>query len=219
MVAPYLPSRWLITTPDTVDDPNIFPLLPGQMFTTQKSEIWSSRVSTATSGRERRGAIWSYPKWQFKVGYEVLRDTPAELELQKLLAFFGMRRGKFGEFYYFDPSDNFVPNQTFGTGDGTTATFQLTRTIAVGAISLTEPVLGVQGLPTITVAGSPVSGFTIDTYGRVTFASPPANGAALAWTGTMMFRCRFDQDQLDVEQMMQRLWSSHGVSFVTVRPR
>src|SRR5207302_652817 len=112
---PYLPSRWLITSPNLSDDPDVFPLLPGQLFLTKKSPRWSTAIQEASSGRERRRKVWSYPLWSFSVQYEVLRDGPTTQELQRLLAFFNSKAGSYQEFFYFDPSDNRVSGQTIGT--------------------------------------------------------------------------------------------------------
>jgi len=147
-----LPSRWIITSPNFANDPDIFPLLPGFSFITSKEPTWQTGVQQASSGRERRRMQWSYPVWSFNVGYEVLRDAPSLAEQQKLLAFFNSKAGRYQEFFFFDPSDNSV-FQTFGTGDGTTTTFQLTRTVGGGAYYFVEPIRCVMGTPTVRVNG------------------------------------------------------------------
>jgi uncharacterized protein (TIGR02217 family) len=152
----YLPSRWLITSPQFANDPDIFPLLPGFSFIVSKKPIWSTGIQQAQSGRERRRMQWSYPIWSFKVGYEVLRDSATYAELQKLYAFFNSHAGRFQEFFFYDPSDNVVSGARFGTGDGATTAFQLSRTITGGAISFTEPVRGLAATPTVRVNGAMV---------------------------------------------------------------
>jgi uncharacterized protein (TIGR02217 family) len=213
----YLPSRWLITAPNFADDPDVFPLLPGFSFITSKRPQWNTAVSQASSGRERRRMTWSYPLWTFKVGYEVLRDGPGQLELQKLLAFFNAHAGKYTQFFFCDPSDNSATNQPFATGDGVTRVFTLTRTLGGGNLTFNGPVRGVFNTPAVKINGTPTSAFSIGPLGRITFTSPPPAGAVLSWSGNFFFLCRFDQDDLDVQQMMQGLWSQSGVSFVTVK--
>jgi uncharacterized protein (TIGR02217 family) len=212
----YLPSRWLITAPNFADDPDIFPLLPGFSFIASKRPQWNTAVSQASSGRERRRMGWSYPLWNFKVGYEVLRDGPNYQELERLQAFFNAHAGKYAEFFFCDPSDNQVTDQRFATGDGT-ATFQLTRTIGAGNLTFVEPVRGVFNTPIVKVNGAIRSDYSIGPLGQITFAAAPAAGAALTWSGNFLFLCRFDQDDLDVQQMMQGLWSQSGLAFVTVK--
>ena len=71
---PYLPVRWLVTTPDLADDPDVFPRLPGQGFVAEKTPVWSTTVRTAASGRQVRASQCVTPTWRFKVAYEFIRD-------------------------------------------------------------------------------------------------------------------------------------------------
>ncbi|MGN6817795.1 MAG: DUF2460 domain-containing protein [Sphingomonas sp.] len=206
-----------VTVPDTLNNQAIFPILPGQAFPVTKSSVWSTQVATAASGRERRRKQWSYPRWRFKITHDVLRDTASFAELQRLWAFFNDKAGQYDTFSYFDPADSLIVDQPFGTGDGVTTAFQLMRTVSAGSMTFTEPVRSVAGLPAIKVGGVATNGFTLDATGQVTFAAAPAAGAALSWSGQFMFRVRFEQDELEAEQMMQTLWSQGGLTLVTVK--
>lgn len=217
MTTPYLPSRWLISAADVSDDPDIFPFLIGQSFLQLKTPMWSTKVDTAVSGVERRRALWSYPIWKFKVGYDMLRDAPATPEVQKLWTFFNAHAGQFQAFLYYDRTDNAVSGQSIGTGDGSTTTFQLVRTMTYGGITFTEPVRAVSGTPMVTVAGTPTTAFTIGALGQITFTSAPAGGAAIAWSGNFFFLCRFGQDELDTSALMSGLWNGNGLAFQTVK--
>jgi uncharacterized protein (TIGR02217 family) len=206
-----------LTVPDTFNNTGIFPILPGQTFPVTKAPIWSTGIATASSGRERRRKLWSYPKWRFKITHDVLRDTSSFPELQRLWAFFNAKAGQYTEFSYFDAADNAVTNQSFGTGDGVTTTFQLYRSITAGAQTFTEPVRSIAGLPTVMVNGTPTTAFTLGSNGQITFTTAPGAGTALTWTGQFMFLVRFEQDQLEAEQMMNTLWSQGGLTLVTVK--
>lgn len=216
MPTPYYPSRWFITSPDQNDDPNVFPYAVGQTFLQRKTPQWSTDVKTAVSGKERRRALWSYPIWRFSVAYDVLRDGPSWLEQQRLYAFFNSMQGMAGEFLFWDRGDHDATDQFFALGDGTTTTFQVKRTIEVGGISAAEPVFAFNGNPTITVNGleTPV---TVGDRGKVTFATAPANGALIKWTGQFFYRCRFEIDELDISQLMSGLWEGRGVDFHSVK--
>lgn len=216
MPTPYYPSRWLITSPGAADDPDVFPYMVGQTFLQLKTPQWSTKIDTSVSGRERRRALWSYTVWRFKVAYDVLRDTPAAPDLDRLYAFFNAHLGPFQEWFFWDKSDNAVVGQSFGYGDGATTTFQLTRSITVGAISCTEPVFALSGTPTVQVNGVTTS-VTVGSKGKVTFATAPASGALLTWSGNFFFVCRFGNDALEPEQLIQGLWSSQGIEFQTVK--
>lgn len=111
-------------------------------------------------------------------------------------------------FAYTDPDDNAVTTQGFGQGDGVTTAFQLVR--ALGGFS--EPVY----LPTITtifVAGTPTAAYTLGSTGIVTFTVAPANGAALTWTGTFAWLCRFDVDQTNFDKIMKGWYGMAGLKF------
>ena len=201
--------------PDTFNSPAIFPILPGQMFPSLKTPLWKTKIKTATSGRERRRKQWSYPRWRIKISHEVVRDVAGSNELARLFAFVNLHAGQYLEFSYFDTYDNAVVDQAFGTGDGTTTVFQLQRTGGDGAILFTEPVLSA---PVVSVkVNGTTTAVTVGANGLVTFASAPAAGAALTWTGTFMFLVRFEEDELSASQLMQGFWSQSGLSLITVK--
>lgn len=220
MSFPYLPTRWLMTTPDLSDDPDVFPLIAGQTFVAAKGPRWSTTVKTAASGRQVRASLQAQPVWTFKVAYEFIRDrAPSQPDLARLFGFFNTRRGQFGSFLYFDPADNLVADQPVGVGDGVTNSFQLTRTVAPGSpYAFVEPVYAVNGTPEITVGGEPATGVTI-AQGMATFPIAPPPGAEISWSGSFMFWCRFTDDALTPQQMVKSLWSlSGGLSFESLIP-
>lgn len=192
----------------------IFPTFPGLKWGTVKKPIWSTRIQKATSGRELRASFYSYPVYQFSLSYEVLRGN-ALGEIQQLIGFFNARQGSFDSFLYEDPDDNSATDQSFGVGNGTRTQFQLVRTMG----GFVEPVLALNGTPTIKVNGSVVStGFTINSTGLVTFSTPPANGATLTWSGNFYYRVRFVQDSNEFEQFLKQLWQARKVEFISIKP-
>jgi uncharacterized protein (TIGR02217 family) len=220
MTAPFLPSRWVITPADNTDDPDVFPILKGQMFKIEKTPVWSTKTDISVSGVERRRSLFSYPIWRFQLGYGVLRDGAAYLELQRLITFFNLKSGSMTAFFFYDKDDYFAVAMPFGTGDGVTATFQVTRTTSIGGAGLTfsEPVRGFDGTPTFYVNGVATSA-TVGPLGTVTFASPPANGTSLTWTGSFYFLCRFSADDLSgLSQVASGLWALNAFGFQTFKP-
>ena len=190
----------------------VLPLLPGQSVQVTKAPSWSTKTKRATSGRERRTALWPYPLWTFSLSYEVVRHRPTNDELAVLWEFFNTVQGQFGAWLFVDPSDCQAASHAFGVGDGATATFQLTRAIRTWS----EPVYAVYQ-PVILVGGTPTTAFTLVPNGAVQFASPPAAGAALTWSGYFYFGCRFSQDDLSFEQIVSQLWSGKALKFTSVR--
>lgn len=216
MPTTYYPQRFFISTPDRNDDPSVFPYTVGQTFLQRKTPQWSTDVKTSVSGKERRRPLWSYPVWRFSVSYDVMRDGPSNLDLQRLYAFFNAKQGQAGEFLFWDRSDNKATDQFFALGTGVTTVFQVFRTLTIGGITATEPVQAFNGDPVVTVDGvetdiTPLPG------GKVQFASAPASGARLNWTGQFFFRCRFENDELDISQLMSGLWEGRGVDFRSLK--
>ena len=209
------PARVILSPPNILPAAGVFPLLPGQGFLSQKSPEFSTTVQTAASFRESTASWAQYPRWHYQVAYEVIRDRPTQPELAMLYEFFCNNAGQNGGWWYFDPFDYLVPTQQFGTGDGVTGTFQLQRAIR----TFVEPVYGVAGAPVISINGTPTTAFTVTPFGAVTFTTAPAAAAVLTWSGAFMRYCRFDQDQIDPEQLMLGLWDiTKGIKFVSRKP-
>jgi hypothetical protein len=217
LLQPVLPARsGVVLRPDLADNPDVFPLLRGASFPS-KSEVWSTTTLDSKSGRRFKKQNYSYPIWKFSVNYSGdhgLSQKPSRLDLDRLIAFFGERAGQFGDFYYFDPTDSLVQGQTLGVGDGATTQFELVRSIR----NWTEPVFALNGTPEVTVGGLVVTNYAIAAPGVVKFATAPAAGAVVAWSGSFLFWCEFIQDEFSAQQLGAKLWSSDGLAFQTIRP-
>jgi uncharacterized protein (TIGR02217 family) len=197
----------------------IFPTLTGMSFTVNKGPSFNTLTKQAASGRQVRVSLQSSPVWKFKLAFEFLRDRAAATsDVQNLWAFFNAVNGQFNQFYFLDPYENAVLDQGLGVGNGSTTSFQLTRTVGAGTgYPWIEPVYGVSGAPTVYVNGA-VTAATLNAYGVISFATPPANGAAISWSGTFMFLCHFTQDDLQLSQMVKGLWSLDGLEFESLIP-
>lgn len=191
-----------------------FPSLPGLMWPVKRTNKWSTLPQVAISGRESRQGMWSYPRYSYELAYELLRQAPTFQEWQTLQGFFNQVGGSRDVFQFVDVNDGSVSAQGFGVGDSSTKSFQLVRSLG----SFAEPVYAPTGTPTITVAGTPTSSFTLGNYGVVTFASAPTSGAALAWSGSFNWLCRFDNDTAEFSNFAYALWELQQLTFTTVKP-
>lgn len=196
----------------------LFPDLPGLKWGVRKAPEFATQKVTASSGREYRAALRTYPTWHYKLSYEFLRDKRQGVdELRKLVGFFNARRGSFDSFLFKDPDDNATENDQFGIGNGTTTTFQLFRTFG----DFGEPVYDLQAAPLIYKDGVKLTAtthYTVSASGLVTFVTAPAAGALLKWTGAYYWRCCFDKDQADFEKFLAELWQLQSLEFHTVPP-
>lgn len=165
---------------------------PGFGF--QGGPEFSTNVQSLASGAEKRNADWAVCRHRYTAPFNNITDE-AYLAIKTV---FLLTRGKTHSFLYKDPVDYQAENEQFGTGDGSTKTFQLKKistvsgTSAIYERSITKP----SGTIVIKSNGSVVSP-SIDIYtGIVTFAVAPANGAVLTWSGEFRVQVRFDTDSL-----------------------
>lgn len=195
----------------------VFPNFPGLTFGVTRTPIWSTTPKRSVSGREFRSANMSYPRYKFKLGYEVLRQKGAYTEFTTLVGFFNARQGAFDSFLFTDPDDNTVAAQVIGTGDGSNKLFQLVRTFG----GFVEPVFDANSAPLIYVGGvlkTLTVDYTINTVGLVTFVTAPGAGVSVTWTGTFYRRVKFTQDSAEFAKFMANLWELKTLEIETVKP-
>ena len=220
MASPY-PTRGVVVAASLsalYADSDVFPFLPGREFTVSKSAAFATHVRRAASGREVRQSLQENAQWRWKISHSFMRDLASKPEIQRLWGFYVSRRGRFGSFFYYDPDESAVSNYQFGVGTGSATSFVIYRPVGAAPSIEAEPVRAFWGTPTITVNGTPTSAFTINPWGGIVFASPPASGAVLRWSGTPLFVCRFDDDELSAAQFARSFWSQDGLSFASDLP-
>jgi Conserved hypothetical protein 2217 (DUF2460) len=69
-----------------------------------------------------------------------------------------------------------------------------------------------------TNAPATVTDYVLGAGGVVTFAAAPAAGAAISWSGTFNWLCRFCEDSLEFDNFMYQLFALKKCRFETVRP-
>lgn len=195
---------------------NVFPSLPGLAWPEERVAIYRTQIQESVSGREIAVRRWAYARYRFKLQFDVLRDRPSTNDLRQIAGLFGACGGRADTFLYKASSLDFntANAQAFGAGDGVTQTFRLARSYNAQFV---EPIAAAIAVNAITASGAAVTAWTADlNAGTVTFASAPMPGAVLAWSGQYYWRCRFDADELDMQQFMADLWSGK-VEFTSVK--
>lgn len=184
-----------------------------------------TQIVELASGSEERNASWANSRRRYDVAYGIRRAD----DLAAVVAFFEARNGRLHGFRFKDwgdhksclPSGTPSPtDQGIGTGDGTTAAFQLVKRYASGAQSwaraIAKPVVG-----TVRVALGGVeqpSGWSVDTTtGLVTFNSAPGSGVAITAGFEFDVPVRFDTDMLDVTLDVERLGSITTIPLIELR--
>ncbi|MEX8520076.1 MAG: DUF2460 domain-containing protein [Leptothrix sp. (in: b-proteobacteria)] len=193
----------------------VYPVLPGLQFPLKKTPMWSTGVKGTPSGREFRTKQMIYPRYKYGLQYEFLRDTAGFLEADALAGFFNRVGGSFDTFLFTDPGDSNVVAQVIGTGDGLTSAYQIVRTLG----GMVEPVYDFNGAFTVYLNGTPTVAFTHNGSGGLTFTGGPVGlGVVITWTGSFYWRCRFNADNLTLDQFMQQFWSAGSVELLTCKP-
>jgi len=209
----------------------IFPTLPGLAWSVSKQPRFATRIQRAVSGRELRALDQPNPIWTWTLTYSLLRDQwdarggagqgTGYDELRTLMGFFLEQQGAFQPFLFADPSDNSVTGQMLGTGDGSTAAFQLMRTMgaALPGGGFAEPITAPNVVADVYFNGVRQSpgGYSVDaTSGLVTFTTPPPAGQSVSADFTYYFRVRFADDTTEFENFLYQLWSLKQIKLQSV---
>ena len=201
----------------------LFPTLAGLGWDVTRTPMWSNTVQQAVSGKETRIARWSYPRWQWELTFEFLRQGTvhgtAYTEFSQLAGFFNARQGSFDSFLYQDADDNAITGQALGTGDGSKTAFQLIRSFG----GFNEPILAPNVVSHVYLNGTnQPSGWSVSSWGSatpgvLTFTSPPGSGVAITADFSFFFPCRFTDDSLDFTKFMSALYAGKKVSFISIK--
>jgi uncharacterized protein (TIGR02217 family) len=187
-------------------------------------------IVTLGSGAEERNSRWANSRRSWNAGYGV-HTLDA---LHTIIAFFEERRGRLHGFRWRDAGDwkscgpqgtPSMLDQTIATGDGATATFQLTKTYggiyAPWIRPITKPVAGTVKIAVAGAARTLATHFTVDTAaGRVTFLAGSIPGAGQAITAGFEFDCpvRFDTDKLEINIQGFRHGAIPHIPIIEIRP-
>lgn len=203
---------------------SVFPTLAGLGWSVTRREIWKTRAQEAISGKETRIADWSYPRHQWTLGFDFLRQGAlsgaAYAEFAALAGFFNLRQGAYDSFLFSDADDNAAAGQGLGTGDGATTSFALARAFG----GFVEPIAAPNAVSAVYlngVAQSP-SSYAVNAWGAaapgtIVFNAAPAAGAAVSADFSFYFPCRFAVDQLDFEKFMAALYQAKKVTFISLK--
>lgn len=165
--------------------------------------MFKTRVIALANQRERRNADWDIARHFYSAPYQNL-DADGMREVRRM---FYAARGRLHTFRLTDPNDHTATDEPFGTGDGVTTVFQLSKRSESDGIEynrrVTLPVAAIVEANGVVVAPT-INAST----GAVVFSSAPAEGALLTWSGEFDVQVRFDQDELPFS-----LDSRRGASF------
>lgn len=195
----------------------VFPTLTGVDWDIERKVLWATNRYVSVSGLRTSNPLRTLPTRSWKIRIPILRSgvfggqTLAEME--SLTGLYNTCCGAAYPFSYKDDADCSALLQVFGTGNGSTKTFQLCRSVG----GFTEPVYLIGSPISVYKNGVLQSGasYTVGVTGIVTFNTAPASGVVLTWSGSYTWLCRFDDDSLETVQMMPGRYSVSSVSFTS----
>jgi uncharacterized protein (TIGR02217 family) len=181
------------------------------------------------SGAEERNARWADSRRSYNAGYGVKSLD----DLHAVIAFFEERRGRLHGFRWRDPTDwkSCAPeatpsalDQPIGTGDGTTAAFQLTKTYGSSfnpwTRAITKPVAGTVLIAVDGATQILGTAFTVDTATGLVAFQPghvPAADAAITAGFEFDVPVRFDTDKLEINLQGFRHGAIPSIPIVEIR--
>lgn len=192
----------------------VFPTLSGLRFPIGRSAVWEGERFDAPAGRVFTCSQSSSPRYLYRLGFEVLLNDATQRDADALVGFFNRVRGDAKNWVFDDPTDNTVVDEQFAITDGVTKDFQLVRTRG----GFSDPIYELNGAPAIKLNGSAVTPSVAAGTGLVSFATAPAAGGVLRWSGQYYWLCRFTKRQLDAEEFLRGFWQAGQVEFKTERP-
>lgn len=187
-----------------------------------------TEVVVLGSGAEERNSRWADSKRSYNAGYGIKSLN----DLHAVIAFFEERRGRLHGFRFKDWSDykSCAPgeepsplDQAIGTGDGTTASFQLVKSYGSAFAPWTRTIaLPVAGSVRVAVDGveQTQDRFAVNaTTGVVTFVAQhiPAEGAAVTAGYEFDVPVRFDTDKLEINLQQFCAGSIPQIPIVEIR--
>jgi uncharacterized protein (TIGR02217 family) len=183
----------------------LFPTFRGLSYPIGKTPHWNTIVQESISGVKKFLQCYTYPYYTFNLSFSYLSDYDLRHDdVHTLMSFYNQLGGAGQDFLYADPlfEDNRCIKQTIGIGDDTSTQFRLVHQFG----NFVEPVFGVLNRPLVYVNGVETHDFTWDKSGLITFSEAPAKGAVLAWTGRWFYRCHFQNDEADFQQIFMGGW-------------
>lgn len=195
----------------------VFPTLKGVAWDWTKKPEFTTLKHTSALGIEKSLSLRPYPRWTFGLSYNFLIDQnkPTD-DIQQIVGFYLNRYGSHDDFLYLDPTDCIVSKQIFGSGDGSTTSFQLCRTYG----KFVEPVIGLVNKPKIYVGETAetaveVTDFQWTTKGAIEIEAPASN-KNLYWSGDFYYRCKFTEDESEYTAIATGFWTADSIEFKSV---
>lgn len=172
-------------------------------YGTSFAQAFNTRITTLTSGHERRNADWAAPLGSFSVMYNALRSEHHKAVYDAHMSCMGRLIG----FRFKDWSDFTALDEPLAVGTGVEQTVQLSTLHNFGLIQYTRNIYKpVTGTVTIEADGVPIIAQVNYITGKASFIAPV--GSAVTWSGEFDKPVRFESDKLTLQS---ESWTESGL--------
>lgn len=187
----------------------LFPVTPSGLHA---KSAWLTIVVESRDGSEDRTAVWQ----DALRSYDIALTNMTLANFITLEGHFNARRGQERAFPLLDYYNSTATTETFGTGNGSTLTFQLTINDGDSDNAynrkIYKPLSGTVVIKDNGTTKTEGAHYSINyTTGIVTFVSAPANTHTLTWSGTFYVPVRYGVDEIDPNLF---IWSDNGQQIV-----
>jgi uncharacterized protein (TIGR02217 family) len=168
-------------------------LLPEHMsYFATGGPCFSTDIATSIAGFEQRNVNWLSPRSK----YNLAPAINSQQELNELINFFRIHKGRAIGFRFKDINDYTADNEFIAVADGLSQEFQLIKNYSYQNFHdiklIKKPVLS-----TITVlVDDKATTFTCNINGKITLSSPPNKGSVIKASFEFHLPMRFDTDYL-----------------------
>lgn len=154
--------------------------------------VGKTDILTLSNGDEFRNGDWAELKHLFTASFDHRR--PADyLEVKRMFLVAG---ASLRAFRHRDELDWQADDEVFGTGDGVTEEFQLSKLSVLDGFEYVRRVFALPTAPAITADDAPITATVNLSTGKVLISPAPALGVVLRWTGPFETWVRFANDSL-----------------------
>jgi uncharacterized protein (TIGR02217 family) len=203
----------------------VFPVLRSLQFPVTRSPYFQTNIQKAKSGREVRISEQAIPLRKWSMSFSALRQNKIQVgqtynDFARLEGFFLQLGGAFDSFLFQAPEDFQLTDEDIGTGNGIALTYQITRNLGGYKESIYE--IATSPVPVVKVNGvtkTVVTDYTINSStGVITFVVAPPNTQHVTVTLQYYFRCRFTNDNIDLDLITSNLWQGETVEIEALKP-
>lgn len=143
---------------------------------------WNNKQFTVDSGARTVNQIWEYPKQI----YSIKSDNLCDEDYQKIIALYYNTKGSVHSFNIKDPYEFNMVNETLGTGDGTTTSYQVYKTYTEQGLSYKRKIQQLDTSSLLVEVNGSSKVFNVDytvSNGVIIFNTAPANGESVVLAG------------------------------------